>query len=156
MNRQKIELRRAQPEDLPAIEALLRQSQLPLDGVQEHAQHFWVARDGNLAGCAGMEIYGDAALLRSVAVARERQGSGIGAQLVDKLLENARAHAVSTVYILTTTAEDYFARRGFVCIPRDAAAARLAASAEFQGACPASAICMKLDLPEPFAPVRSG
>ncbi len=48
--------------------------------------------------------------------------------------------------LLTTTAEDWFPRFGFVRIARDAVPAALHASAELRGACPASAAVMQKPL----------
>ena len=86
-----------------------------------------------------MECYGDSGLLRSVAVAPGWRGSGIGRALVDRVLEDGRAAGVQDVYLLTTTAEHYFPRFGFACVDRESVPAAVRASAEFTGACPASA-----------------
>ena len=51
---------------------------------------------GRVVGVAGMERYGGAGLLRSVAVAPDWQGSGIGRALVDRVLEDGRAAGVRT------------------------------------------------------------
>ena len=64
--------------------------------------------------------------------------------LVERLLETAPARGVSVMYLLTTTAADYFPRFGFEPIPREQADSRLQASEEFRGACPDSAVCMRL------------
>src|SRR5437899_324070 len=47
-------------------------------------------------------------------------------------------------YLLTTTAQEYFRKRGFKVIDRDEVHPQLLGSAEFQGACPDSAVCMRL------------
>ena len=90
-----------------------------------------------------MERYGDSGLLRSVAVALEWRSTGIGRTLVDRVLEEGRGAGVREVYLLTTTAEHYFPRLGFACVDREIVPAALRASAEFSGACPASAVVMR-------------
>jgi amino-acid N-acetyltransferase len=90
-----------------------------------------------------MERYGDGGLLRSVAVAAAWRGSGIGRALVDRVLDEGRAAGIKDVYLLTTTAEHYFPRLGFACVSRDSVPAAVRASAEFTGACPASAVVMR-------------
>jgi amino-acid N-acetyltransferase len=90
-----------------------------------------------------MERYGDSGLLRSVAVTQEWRGTGVGRTLVDRVLEEGRTAGVREVYLLTTTAEHYFPRLGFVCVDRECVPAALHASAEFTGACPASAVVMR-------------
>jgi amino-acid N-acetyltransferase len=117
--------------------------------VAEWLDRFWVAEHhGRVVGVAGMEPYGRSALLRSVAVAPEWQGSGIGRTLVDRVLEEARAAGVWEVYLLTTTAEHYFPRLGFACVDREIVPASVQVSAEFTGACPASAVVMRRSAPK--------
>lgn len=139
-----VSLRRAVHADHEAVTTLLRDSQLPTDGVAEWLDQFWVAEhQGRVVGMAGMERYGDSGLLRSVAVTQEWRGTGIGRTLVDRVLTEGRAAGVREVYLLTTTAEHYFPRLGFGCVDRETVPAALQASAEFKGACPASAVVMR-------------
>ena len=142
-NRRCVTLRRARRADAASLETLLAAQQLPREGVAEWLEHFWVAEhEGALVGAAGLELYEDAALLRSVAVAPAWRGSGLGRILTEHTLEDARAAGARDVYLLTTTAEGYFPRLGFTCVAREAAPPTLTASAEFRGACPASAVLM--------------
>lgn len=134
----------AQTEDLPDVLALLQASELPLDGVREHIATFLVIREGGrLLGTIGLETYGDVGLLRSLAVATEHRSAGHGARLVESLLERARGAGLVAIYLLTTTADRYFPKHGFDAIAREEADPRLASSAEFRGACPDSAVCMR-------------
>ena len=50
------------------------------------------------------------------------------------------------MYLLTTTAERYFARFGFVQIARDDVPGAVQQSVEFREACPASAVVMRTEL----------
>jgi amino-acid N-acetyltransferase len=144
MNERCVDLSRARSEDWPAVRTLLAQAKLPLDGVPETLEHFVVARDGNdVIGVAGLEHYGSSALLRSVAVDDHWRGTGIGRLLVDRALDEARTLGVDDVYLLTTTAQDYFPKFGFACVRRETLPAALGASAEMRGACPETAIAMK-------------
>jgi N-acetylglutamate synthase-like GNAT family acetyltransferase len=141
------QFRPAAPSDRSAVEALLVREHLPLDGVAEHFGTFVIAESGeDVVGAAGLEIHGALGLVRSVVVVPEAKGQGIGRGLTHQLLTQARARKLDAVYLLTTTAPDFFARLGFERIAREAAPAPLWASAEFQGACPASAIVMRLSL----------
>jgi len=142
-----IVLRPAQPEDLPAVLALLESAVLPREGVAEWLAHFAVAeRGGRLVGVAGLEVYGPDALLRSVAVADDWQGRGIGASLTDEVLNGARRDGVGTVYLLTETAEHYFPRHGFHRIGREEVPAAVQASVEFRELCPVSSTVMAKSL----------
>jgi amino-acid N-acetyltransferase len=130
--------------DLPGIRALLAQLHLPLAGVDQHLPTMLVAREGEqIVGTAGLELYPDGALLRSVAVEPSRQGQQLGRQLTDAALQLAASRGADTVFLLTTTAENFFPRFGFAPIARDEVPQSVRASVEFRSACPASAIVMR-------------
>lgn len=130
--------------DLDAIRALLQSSALPhADLTGAHLRHFVVLRDGGaLAGIGGLEVHGPYALLRSVVVPADGRAQGRGSVLVGTLEANARALKLESIYLLTTTAADYFAQRGYDRIARSIAPAAIQRSAEFATLCPASAVCM--------------
>jgi len=137
------QLRPADPGDLAAIEQLLTASSLPLDGVREALPTFVVAQAGDdIVGVAGLEVCCDNALLRSVAVRPEWRSHGVGRALVTRVIAEAEAKGIHALYLLTTTAERYFPSFGFHEITRDEAPADVRATAEFTGACPASATVM--------------
>jgi N-acetylglutamate synthase-like GNAT family acetyltransferase/thioredoxin reductase len=147
-----ISLRQAHSADWPAVESLLTANRLPLDGAREHLSTFVIAEAGReVVGCAGAEPRGDVALLRSVAVAPGLQHQGIGGQMVALVLEEARRRGFKAVYLLTTTARDYFLRLGFSPADRAKAPMTLRQSAEFQGACPDTADFMVLPFAQPAA-----
>lgn len=131
--------------DIPAIKQLLVANRLPVDGVDDLWKTFVVARDGGvIVGCGGSEAHPFAALIRSVAVAETHRGRGIGRRMVRQLLDRLASRGIREFYLLTTTAEPYFAKRGFKPIDRDEIHPQLLGSAELQGACPDSAVCMRL------------
>lgn len=133
--------------DLPEVLALLRREDLPSAGVDVSHGEYLVARvDGATVGCIGLERYGDVGLLRSLAVAETERGRGTGRRLVEELLDAARRNGVHAVYLLTTTAEDYFPKFGFQVVDRSTVDARLHESEEFRGACPDTAVCMRREL----------
>jgi N-acetylglutamate synthase-like GNAT family acetyltransferase len=146
-----VTLRPAGSEDQAAVENLLVEARLPLDGIPRDLAHFTVAQhpDDGIVGVAGLELYQHTALLRSVAVSPAWRRSGVGHLLVDAALAEATRCGCRDVYLLTTTAADYFPRFGFACVSRDSVPPALQASAEFSGACPSSAVCMARPLDQP-------
>ena len=141
-------LRPATSADLPAVEQLLTAAHLPLDGVAGALETFTVAEAGegasrSLVGVAGLEVCCDNALLRSVAVAPEWQGRGLGRVLVERVVAAAAARGLHALYLLTTTAERYFPSFGFTPVERAAVPADVRDTAEFRDACPASAVVME-------------
>lgn len=134
----------AAPSDLAAILLLLGRSGLPAAGFAEHIGQAIVAREGDaVVGVAAVELYADGSLLRSVAVEGGVQGRGIGKALTVAALEIADRRGVGDVFLLTTTAPDYFTRLGFTPVSRDDVPAGVRASVQFVAACPASAIVMR-------------
>ena len=139
-----MKIREATSRDLDAVENLLSANSLPLDGVKENFSTFVVAEDrGKIAGAIGLEQFGRAALLRSAVVSPEYRGTGVGRRLVEQVLERAEKGGIEELFLLTTTAEKYFPRFGFARTTRSNVPAALKASAEFQGACPDTAVVMK-------------
>ncbi len=108
------DLRGARPDDLAAIDALIMAEHLPAFRTGEFLDTFWVLeREGRLAGCVGLEVYGEAALLRSVITSPELRGRGYGDVLVRKAFEEAQERGVKRLYLFTMDKAPFFARHGF-------------------------------------------
>jgi amino-acid N-acetyltransferase len=90
----------------------------------------------------GLEIYGPDALLRSLVVDPSLRSAGLGSALVGHVEAHAAKHDAGTLYLLTTTAEAFFARRGYHRIDRTVAPAAIRSTREFAGLCPASSAFM--------------
>jgi len=137
------------------IAELLNDNDLPLGGAEAHLDGFLLAHDGEtLAGCAALERYENAALLRSVATDKRFRGTGLGQELVQRILNTAHQEGIKSVVLLTTTADQFFPRFGFTTIHREEAPEAVKVSEEFQGACPDTAIMMGLWLHHPPTLVR--
>jgi amino-acid N-acetyltransferase len=142
--RDPISIESARPADEPTIRALLQSAGLPHEDVAGHLANFLVARqDGAAVGAVGYERHGDDALLRSLVVAPGWQGDGLGGALLRRLEDEAQRQGVRYFYLLTNTAEHFFARRWFQKIDRNTVPPAIAATAEFSHLCPASSICMR-------------
>ena len=135
----------ARPHDLRGALDLLGRSELTEQDVAERWGHYFVVRedDGRVVGVAGLEIHGEDGLLRSVAVDPDYRGQGIAASLVEAAIERAKRVELRSVYLLTTTARDYFARHGFADCPREEAPAAIRESWEFRTGCPSTAAFMR-------------
>ncbi len=135
----------ARPHDLRGALDLLGRAELTEQDVAERWGHYFVVRedDGRVVGVAGLEIHGEDGLLRSVAVDAEYRGQGLAASLVEAAVERAKRVNLRAVYLLTTGARDYFARRGFADCPREEAPAAVRESWEFRTGCPSTAAFMR-------------
>jgi amino-acid N-acetyltransferase len=143
-------LRVAGANDLPEVEGLLGAAGLTRDGLDACARDgmLLVARadDGCLMGCVALEMFGRAALLRSLAVTPGARGHGLGSALVARALDHARASGTHEAWLLTETAGPFFAARGWEAADRAAAPAGIAGSVEFTSACPSSVPAMRREL----------
>lgn len=144
-------IRACEESERPAVLALLADCGLPSAGLADHWRTTWVAVDpanpSVVLGSVALEIYASAALLRSLATRKDHRGHGLGDALYRFALARAHELGSESVSLLTTTAEPFFAVREFRAVSRDALPPALKASAEFQGACPASATAMTRSLP---------
>jgi len=142
-----VEIRRAKAEDIDKVAELLSAAKLPLAGVSECIERFFVAEaSGTIVGSVGIEKHGNYGLLRSAAVSEALRGRGVGRRLVDEAIDDARDEGIRALYLLTTTAQDYFPEFGFERIDRELVPVELNASPELQGACPSSATVMRMGL----------
>lgn len=141
--------RPARPEDYVAMRALLAGQGLPSEDVvasREASRFHLVEQDGQILGCAGLEVYGTDALLRSVAVTPAMRSSGLGRALVGIAERDAAAIGVQRLFLLTTSAADYFNRIGYQSCDRSVAPLPVQTSSQFSGLCPATAVCMSKEL----------
>jgi arsenite methyltransferase len=141
-----IAIERAADRDVAGIKSLLAEAGLPTD-MDAHIGGFLVARDGErIVGCVGMEVGGKDALFRSLAVAGEARGAGLGRRLCEALVTEAKARGVERAYLLTATIVPLAERWGFVRIDREAAPSAIRATAQFSDRCCAKAMVMRRDL----------
>lgn len=143
-----IVLRAAVASDRDAVVALLVASGLPVAGLTRDFPDGYVVAvdDAELLGCAGVEPYGEAGLLRSVAVGEAARRRGLGRRLVADRQAWAASQGLSALYLLTEGAAEYFVGLGFRPVERGLVAPAVQASDEFTTTCPRSAACMQLFL----------
>lgn len=130
--------------DLPAIRTLLAAAALPVDDVDGALLDGLLVIRGSdgLQGVVGLQHTGDATLLRSLAVAVEARSLGLGRALVEAAEAQAHAAGIGTLYLLTTSAADYFQTHGYRHCDRGNAPDAIRAMAQFSALCPASSAFM--------------
>ncbi|MGH8196733.1 MAG: arsenic resistance N-acetyltransferase ArsN2 [Steroidobacteraceae bacterium] len=127
-----------------AIVALLEGANLPTaDLTDGHLEHFF-SIGPRIApfGLVGLEIHGKDALLRSLVIAPDCRAAGAGSALVEHAEDYARTHGVAAIYLLTTTAEPFFAHRGYGRIEHGEAPASIRSTREYSDICPTSSALM--------------
>jgi amino-acid N-acetyltransferase len=113
-------IRRARTSDVAAIKRLVDTYagrillEKNLVTLYEAVQEFWVAEhDGEVVGCGALHVlWSDLGEVRTVAVAPEMTGQGIGHAIVDRLLRVARDLQLQRLFVLTFETE-FFGRHGF-------------------------------------------
>lgn len=136
------------PGDLESVLSLLAECSLPdQDLTGENMGTFLLLKGGDhLVGSVGLEIYERAALLRSLAVKEEQRGQGLGKALLTACESLARERGVNELYLLTTTAEKFFAALGYQPFERSTAPIAIQNTSEFHSLCPSSAACMRKEI----------
>ncbi|MBP8173089.1 MAG: GNAT family N-acetyltransferase [Aeromonadaceae bacterium] len=138
--------------ELVRVFALLEQCHLKhCDISARHPPRFFGIRQGEeLVAVIGFEPCADptsaVGLLRSLAVAPACRGQGLASRLVAHLEAEAKALGVTTLYLLTNTADGLFRQLGYVDTTRTMAPDAIRATSQFSGLCPASSLLMSKPL----------
>ena len=135
---------------LENLRQFLKANRLPFSDLTLEGSYLIGYHDegGKLVGSGGLEFYGHAGLLRSVAVDKKLRGQSFGKKIVEAIVNKAKSLNVKDLYLLTETAHTYFLRKGFQDVPREIVPNAIQQSAEFSHVCPVSAIAMKLIINE--------
>ncbi len=144
------------PASSAAARALLEHYALPVADLETSGVQLLVAGDAEQPqGLIGLQLCADHGLLRSLAVAPEHTGRGLARALVGKLEARARGQGLVSLWLLTTTAADFFRHIGYRDVARSLAPPAIAASAEFSSLCGATAACLYRDLQAAAADQKS-
>jgi len=123
------------------VSALLVENELPVADISAASpvQFFGMFDGGALLSVVGLELYPPFGLLRSLAVRSSWRQRGLAHQLVSFAESYAAAHGVASLFLLTTTASEFFLRLGYSVASRDNAPIVIQRTAQFSGlCCPAS------------------
>jgi amino-acid N-acetyltransferase len=142
-----MQVERATEADAAAVEGLLTDANLPLDGAADALVLGVVARaDDRVVAAAAVERFGEHGLLRSVVVANDRRGTGLGRRIVAAAEALAREDGATDLYLLTETAIDWFPRLGYEVVDRSVAAGAVGDSIEFTTVCRDTGVPMRRSL----------
>ncbi|NER78412.1 MAG: GNAT family N-acetyltransferase [Leptolyngbya sp. SIO1D8] len=145
----RLALKPAAEADLPLLQQWLAQNRLPTEDIAQiwHCLYLAMCPAGEtVVGIGGIERCNQDGLLRSLVIAAPFRQQGYGQQLCHQLIDQAKQEGIQTLYLLTNTAEQFFAKLGFQVLERQAAPVALKRTAEFSRLCPDSAVCMRLSL----------
>ena len=142
-------MRPAQRGDMPGARALVAEAGLADEPARdEQAPTFYVLHnERGIVGTVALEVYGDDAVLRALAVHPECRGAGYGWMLADMAVSQARWRGVRRIYLLTEAASDFFAAKfGFRVVDRSTLSKQVAACETFAAHKGAGLVAMRLDL----------
>jgi amino-acid N-acetyltransferase len=122
------------------VTGLLAESALPVADIEvSSALKFFGIRDaGVLVALVGLELYPPFCLLRSLAVRPAFRRRGLARELVAYAESRSAAQGVETLFLLTTTAPQFFLGLGYASASRDEAPSVIRATSQFSNLCPAS------------------
>jgi amino-acid N-acetyltransferase len=120
------QVERAKIPDVPQIHKLIndyaRNGEMlarPLSELYEDIRDFLIIREGDrVVACGALHVcWSDLAEIRSVAVANDRKGQGLGARLVETCLKEAEELGIQTVFCFTYH-PDFFKKHHFVDVDK--------------------------------------
>jgi amino-acid N-acetyltransferase len=128
---------------IPFAKQILKDSDLPFSDIERgNVLLFNLEESGEIIGIGGFEKYDEMALIRSVAVVNEFQGKGYGSKLISGIESEAKKAGIKTLFLLTTTAKEYFEKKGYNVISQQEVPDIIQSTTEFVSLCPVSAVCM--------------
>jgi N-acetylglutamate synthase-like GNAT family acetyltransferase len=142
-------IRPAQRADMAAVRSVLEMVSLADEPARDDQfPDFFVLRnEKGTVGCVALEVLGEDAVLRALAVDPEFRGAGYGWMLADMAVGQARWRGVRRIYLLTASASDFFAAKfGFRVVDRSTLGKAVAATETFSATSGASRVAMRLDL----------
>jgi UDP-N-acetylmuramate: L-alanyl-gamma-D-glutamyl-meso-diaminopimelate ligase len=142
-------LKPARRSDMPDVRALLDKVGLGSEPARDDQfpAFYVLTNEQGMAGVVALDVLGDDAILRALAVDPEFRGAGYGWMLADMAVSQARWRGVRRIYLLTETASDFFAAKfGFRVVDRTTLSKQVAASETFTAAKGTGLVAMRLDL----------
>jgi UDP-N-acetylmuramate: L-alanyl-gamma-D-glutamyl-meso-diaminopimelate ligase len=142
-------LKPARLADMPDVRKLLGRVGLQDEPARdEQFPSFYVlTNEQGAVGTVALDVHGDDAILRALAVDEENRGAGYGWMLADMAVSQARWRGVRRIYLLTESASDFFAAKfGFRVVDRSTLSKQVAASETFTAPKGTGQVAMRLDL----------
>jgi UDP-N-acetylmuramate: L-alanyl-gamma-D-glutamyl-meso-diaminopimelate ligase len=142
----------ARPRDMGDIRALLKALELDWADLrdEDHRNFYVLINEHGFVGCIGIEVFGEDAVLRSLAVKQTARGHGYGWMLADTAINQTRRRGVKRLYLMTDKiASDFFAEKhGFRVVDLSLVAPQARVSPTFKtvNTRGKNSIAMRLDL----------
>lgn len=142
-------MRPAKRADMPDIRSLLAAAGLPNEPARDDqfSSFYLLRNEDGVGGTVALEVLGDDAILRALAVNPESRGIGYGWILADMAVAQARWRGVRRIYLVTEFASDFFAAKfGFRVVDRSTFSKQVTNHETFARSASAQLVAMRLDL----------
>jgi amino-acid N-acetyltransferase len=121
ISRDRCTVRRGRPADIARMTELIAGANLPPLFIEEFIDGFaTVEYEDAVIGCGGLEIYGGSGVIRSVVIDERARGLGLGRDVADLLIADARAAGATDLYLFTMDAHAFWTALGFRDLPLEA------------------------------------
>lgn len=141
-------MRPARPADMPAVRELLAKAGLDSEPARDDqfGSFFQLRNETCLAATVALDVIGEDAVLRALAVDPESRGIGYGWILADMAVSHARWRGIKRIYLITEFASDFFAAKfGFRVVDRTTISKQVAGHETFSRPS-GNQVAMRLDL----------
>lgn len=120
------------------LSAALAKVKLPIDDLEAPGRWFWRFEtvDEVPVGFGGLEVHGPDGLLRSLVTLPPVRGRGVGAAMVAAIEFEARPLGCRSLWLLTTSAADFFGRLGYATCDRAVVPEAIRSTEQFAALCP--------------------
>ena len=126
--------------------ALLQKNNLPTEDLDPGKQLFVVEEGHEVIATIAVEYDYNNALLRSLSVSEDKRRTGIGAKLVRFVEDYVAKQGVQNIFLLTTTASQFFSGRGYKIVDRSDVPDFIKNTKEYSVICASSSTLMKKSL----------
>jgi len=126
--------------EIDDVKSVLAVCKLPIEDISavNPPQFFGVTIAGCLEAVVGLELFGNAGLIRSLAVLPAHRGNGFAKELVAFAEEQAASLGTKNLFLLTETAEAFFLKLGYQPARRSDAPQAIKSTPQFSSICPDS------------------
>jgi UDP-N-acetylmuramate: L-alanyl-gamma-D-glutamyl-meso-diaminopimelate ligase len=142
-------VRPAKRADMTEIRELLERSGLPSESARDdqYSGFYLLRNERGIAGSVALEVLGEDAILRALAVDPDARGIGYGWMLAEIAISEARRRGVRRIYLVTEFASDFFAAKfGFRVVDRSTISKQVVGNEPFSRPASAQLVAMRLDL----------
>lgn len=132
--------------DIDFIIEKLRENKLPTEDIIYKIKSLYIVEEcDKKIGIVGLEVLDEFGLMRSLCVIDSAlRNKGYGRKMVSLIIELSKSKKIKELYLLTTTAEQFFSKLNFIKINRNEVPEKIKQIEEFNSLCPSIAVCMKI------------